>query len=1094
MIRHWPALGLIAAAVFTASVSFADTPFVAFETGLVRPLALSPDGSKLFAVNTPDGRLEIFDVDGSGITHSDSVPVGMEPVAVAARNNGEVWVVNHLSDSVSIVTLGGTPRVTRTLLVGDEPSDIVFAGPGRNRAFITTAHRGQNTGNPHGDYDLPGTGRADVWVFDATSLGTTLGGSPLTIVNLFGDKPRALAVSPDATTVYAAIFRSGNRTTTVHESAVCDSSPASIAAEVAEGPCVVEGTTSPGGYPPPLQNVEGAAFDETSLIVKQDRDGGTSGQWQDELGRDWSAVVRFDLPDLDVFAIAATANPPVETAAYPQVGTLLFNMATNPASGKLYVSNTEASNHVRFEGEGTRAAAFKPLGEPRSVRGRFSQARITVIDGSTVAPRHLNKHLDYDASPQPPSAKQKSLATPLGLAVSADGSTLYVAAFGSAKIGVYDTAELEADTFVPDSSRHIALSGGGPAGVVVDGDRLYTLLRFENAVAVVDLTQGTVGAEIQKVRLFNPEPRQVVEGRPFLYDAIATSSTGEASCAGCHPFADMDDLAWDLGNPDASVVANGNVVAAGNPTPFHPTKGPMATQSLRGLVNMGPQHWRGDRQGDANAAFNAFNVAFPDLLGRDEGEIPSADMQKFTDFILEVSYPPNPIRQLDDSLRPEEAEGLAEFTQGSSDTTGRCVVCHTMRPDLGFFGGNGFSADQFGFREFKTPHLRNQYQKIGMFGMAKTPRLPGTGDYSHKGPQIRGFGFFHDGSVDTLFRFADFNVFDSFDDEQRSLESFMLVFPTELAPMVGQQITKTPGSTSAVDARIDQMLVAATTPYDSLMVGAGARQCDLVATGVIAGERVGALRLADGTFQLDDGSAPLAESTLRSFASLAGQELTYTCVPWGSGARVGIDRDLDGHPNRADNCPDVFNPQQTDGNDNGIGDVCEPGATTTTTTTTTVSTTTTTLQSVGLIESKSLKIGGLSRQAGEQKLKLKSRDFDVTTWVFDPDVEDLLVTVERSPTERWLAVIPAGANGWKVAPNGRRYKWKRPSAAPAGALRSVSLSLRDGRARLRVASDEIDASWAGGALILDVTLQAGNGSWAGATPICSSSASSIRCR
>ena len=54
--------------------------------------------------------------------------MGLEPVAVAARSNDEVWVVNHLSDSVSVVTLTGTPHVVRTLLVGDEPRDIVFAG------------------------------------------------------------------------------------------------------------------------------------------------------------------------------------------------------------------------------------------------------------------------------------------------------------------------------------------------------------------------------------------------------------------------------------------------------------------------------------------------------------------------------------------------------------------------------------------------------------------------------------------------------------------------------------------------------------------------------------------------------------------------------------------------------------------------------------------------------------------------------------------------------------------------------------------------------------------------------------------------------
>ena len=1086
---------LAAGGILAASVTFAQTSFVTFETGLVRPLALSPDGQKLFAVNTPDGRLEIFDVDVSGITHSASIPVGMEPVAVAARSNTEVWVVNHLSDSVSIVTLTGIPHVTRTLLVGDEPSDIVFAGPTRSRAFITAAHRGQNTADPRGDYDAPGTGRADVWVFNATSLGSTLGGNPLTIVTLFGDKPRALAVSPDASTVYAAVFRSGNGTTAIHESSVCDSSAASIAAEVAEGPCVVAGTTVPGGYPPPLRNVEGVPFDETGLIVKRDRDGGTTGRWLDELGRDWSGVVRFDLPDLDVFAISATANPPIETAAYPHVGTLLFNMATNPVTGKLYVSNSEALNEIRFEGAGALAAEFKPLGEPPSVRGLFSRARITVIDGvGNVTPRHLNKHLDYDATPQPPSAKARSLATPLDMALSADGTTLYVAAFGSGKIGVFDTAELEADTFVPNSSRHIVLSGGGPAGVVVDDDRLYTLLRFENAVAVIDLTQGTVGAEIQKVPLFNPEPRAVVEGRPFLYDAISTSSTGEASCAGCHPFGDMDDLAWDLGNPDGIVVANGNVVSAGNPTPFHPIKGPMMTQSLRGMVNMGPQHWRGDRQGDANAAFNAFNVAFPDLLGRDEGELAAADMQRFTDFILEVTYPPNPIRELDDSLRPDEATGLFLLTNGSPDTTGKCVACHPLQPHVGFFGANGFSADQFGPREFKSPHLRNLYQKIGMFGMARTPRLPTTGDYAHKGPQIRGFGVLHDGSIDTVFRFLDINVFLTFADEQRDLEAFLLAFSSDLPPMVGQQITKTASSSSAVDARIDQMLVAASTPYPSEILGAGSRQCDVVATGVVAGEQVGALRLSDGTMQLDDNGAPLAENAFRSLAGVAGQELTYSCVPSGSGVRIGIDRDEDGRYNRADNCPTVFNPRQTDVNDDGVGDACEPGATTTTTTTTTVSTTTTTVPSIDVLEIDSLQISGLSRPAGDQKLKLKSGDLDATGWSFDRESDDLILTIERSPSERWVAVIPAGAAGWRVAPDGRRYKWKAPAGAPPTALRGVSLNLRDGYVKLRASSQAIDASWAAGAATLDVSLEAGSGRWAGATPTCSSSGNTLRCR
>jgi hypothetical protein len=104
-------------------------------------------------------------------------------------------------DSVSVVDVSADPpRVVRTCSSA-EPRDIVFAGPGGNRAFITTAHRGQQRINPSiaavpgaGDpqFITPRVGRADVWVFDATSLGSVLGGMPLRIVTLFGDTPARL--------------------------------------------------------------------------------------------------------------------------------------------------------------------------------------------------------------------------------------------------------------------------------------------------------------------------------------------------------------------------------------------------------------------------------------------------------------------------------------------------------------------------------------------------------------------------------------------------------------------------------------------------------------------------------------------------------------------------------------------------------------------------------------------------------------------------------------------------------------------------------------------------------------------------------------
>src|SRR5262249_17885713 len=150
--------------------------------------------------------------------------------------------------------------------------------------------------------------------------------------------------------------------------------------------------------------------------------------------------------------------------SFAHVGTILFNMAVNPVSAKVYVSNLDSHNEVRFEGPGTYTGHA-------GVRGRSAQNRITVLDPSQggVTPRHLNKHIDYSTCCAPlPNETGKSFAFPTGMAVPSDGGTLYVAALGSSKLGIYSTAELEADTFVPSTADQVALSGGGPTGVVLD--------------------------------------------------------------------------------------------------------------------------------------------------------------------------------------------------------------------------------------------------------------------------------------------------------------------------------------------------------------------------------------------------------------------------------------------------------------------------------------------------------------------------------------------------------------------------------------------------------------------------------------------------
>ena len=856
---------------------------------------MSADGQRLFAVNTPDNRLEVYQITNWGLEHEASVSVGLEPVAVAVRNPFEVWVVNQVSDSVSIVSLWGpAPHVERTLLVGDEPRDIVFAGPNGDRAFITAAHRGQNAPfDP--ELTTAGIGRADVWVFDASDLGAALGGTPLTIVNLFCDTPRALAVDPSGDHVYAAAFHSGNQTTTVNPNAI------------------PEGGEAAGGIPLPNVNHAGVPEPEMGLIVKYD-----GAHWVDELGRPWDDWVNFDLPDKDVFVIDASAPTPdlIPGAAgfFTGVGTTLFNMIVNPVNGAVYVSNTEARNHVRFEGPGIFADT--------TVRGHVVDNRITVLDPSGVHPRLLNKHIDYDqcCAPVPNAESELSVSQPLGMAISSDGTELYSAVLGNDKVAIYDTVELEDDMFYPDLGDQVPVSGGGPTGVVLDEarDRLYVLTRFDNGISTIDTNTRT---EVDHRTMHNPEPADLVTGRRFLYDAALTSSHGDQACASCHIFGDKDELAWDLGNPDGDIMAAPtNVLADLNvgDKDFHPMKGPMTTQSLRGLDNHGPMHWRGDRHGDPLgppaqpdggafsevAAFNAFNVAFAGLLGRDQA-LATEQMQAFTDFALQIMYPPNPIRALDDALTPQQLDGQDFFENNLSFVNFAndfalftCADCHVIdregnaeygveRP--GFFGSDGRVILGEFSQTFKVPHFRNLYTKVGMFGHPpdaahNAPELPYY-DVSHQGDQVRGFGFTHDGSRDQIARFHNVFVFapEGFQtlEQLDAVSAFLLASDSNFRPIMGQQLTRTLQGGSAVEDRLDL-----------LHAQASLGECDLIAKTRLASVELGLLY--DGTsYSVSFSGWPLMSPAQVEFLALLSP-VTYTCVPPGSGVRLGLDRDGDG--------------------------------------------------------------------------------------------------------------------------------------------------------------------------------------------------------
>src|SRR5262245_24532339 len=353
-----------ASAVLAAVLALAALPahgaYVNFESSHVHPIALTPDGSKLLVVNTPDARLDVFPIRPDGTLGLPvSIPVGLEPVTVTPRTNTEVWVVNRLSDSVSIVdlTLG---TAVRTLQVGDEPTDVVFTA---GKAFVAVS------------------------LEDAVKVYTVANLSQTPVVkSLFGSRIRALAVSPTGDRVYAVPLQSGNQTTAVNGNVIFGGGTNPMGLDPARlsalGLSSMTCSSTLPAYPPlppgvtrnPALTDPMDGIPKVSLIVKWNVQ---ASRWEDERGQNWTSCLPFRLPDHDLFVIDAT-SPNLDVTAIEHLGTTLFEVSVNPANGRVYVPHTEARNMVRFEMPPSPSGVTPASG----VRGHPVDNRVATVDPS----------------------------------------------------------------------------------------------------------------------------------------------------------------------------------------------------------------------------------------------------------------------------------------------------------------------------------------------------------------------------------------------------------------------------------------------------------------------------------------------------------------------------------------------------------------------------------------------------------------------------------------------------------------------------------------------------------------------------------------
>jgi len=320
----------------------------------------------------------------------------------------------------------------------------------------------------------------------------------------------------------------------------------------------------------------------------------------------------------------------------------------------------------------------------------------------------------------------------------------------------------------------------------------------------------------------------------------------------------------------------------------------MTVLTLRGIRDSGPMFWRGDRTNsenfmDARANFSTLAVVFPGLLGRD-GFLSDAQFDSLTDWALSIVPPPNPVRWLDNTLTVRQQAGRDLFFGPVTDGVRSCAGCHATDPSRGFFGTDGETVDDGQLQNFKIPHLRNQYDKVGMFG--RTDDVAGT---ARLGEQIRGSGSRHNGSNAGNVEFLTRSAFTVDPEQREQLADFMHAFPTNLAPVVGQQLTLRADSGADSRERLAPLIERARTPFPMPGSSRGT-ECELIAKGVIQGRQRGFVMLPNGRFQGDGGGAPIAVSVLTAHAAEPGGELTFTCVYPGGGARLGIEPDGDGTP------------------------------------------------------------------------------------------------------------------------------------------------------------------------------------------------------
>lgn len=580
------------------------------------------------------------------------------------------------------------------------------------------------------------------------------------------------------------------------------------------------------------------------------------------------------LPDRDLFAILPQNDPALDaldpSATVSGLGTTLFNVVARPGTSELWIPNTEALN-----------AEHK--GEKNFVAGQVVSNRISVVDTSGAQPPRV---LDLDAI----MPADRKCAQPTALAFDPNGTRVYVAAYGSDLVGVFDLVaggQLAWAGGVVLPPKQVYPRGTGPRALLLGpgGTTLYVYLRIDNAVTAVDLAalppsgNFLVSANAPFSLGFEGITDEERLGRHLFANAKFSKSL-TSSCASCHIDGHLDGLAWNLGAfLDPEGTPDGQLA--------YPLddKGALVTQSTRRVQDQAPYHWRGEK-----GSINDFQSAFPNLLENQvngqTAEI-GPDFQYLRHYLNHLVYPPNPRAALDRLYTPPELAGANLFLTKRVLGNLTCASCHQLP-----IGTGGDLVTEVA---------------SGVIRSADVPALRGVGDKSAPTWVIGGAfgtrtelgaGFTHGGAAPTL-RDAVLRrneqtgqpLFDLTPSEADQIVEFLRAFDSGLAPATGFLATANAANAASFGAN----------ELAYLKSQALAGNCDLVfyrrpriVPGSTPVQVTGRFDTATGRFQPAGRNSQQLDDAFLLAEAAQDRAVTFVGLPLGMGLPFGLDRDCDG--------------------------------------------------------------------------------------------------------------------------------------------------------------------------------------------------------